>query len=269
MHLFDQAIHLKNQNGRLWGRTSAAYANMVGPFGGVTAAAMLKGVMDHPDRLGEPLSQTVNFAAPVQAGEFEVQVRPLRTNRSTQHWLMTLEQDGQPAATSTALFARRRETWSSTELAFPDVPPMDAVKRLSNDALPPWPANYDIRFVKGTPTFFAPIQEEKAADSETVQWVRDDPPRPLDFLSLTAMCDIFFPRIFFRRRRFMPVGTVTMTNFFHVDEKFLAAFGDREILAVARANRFGLGYFDQTAALWSQDGTLLATSTQMVYFKSS
>jgi hypothetical protein len=31
--------------------------------------------------------------------------------------------------------------------------------------------------------------------------------------------------------------------------------------------RFTLGFFDQTAELWSDDGHLLASSHQIVYFK--
>ena len=35
----------------------------------------------------------------------------------------------------------------------------------------------------------------------------------------------------------------------------------------ARAQAFRNGFFDQTAQLWNESGTLLATSTQMVYYK--
>ena len=55
-HVFDVAMALVRQGDVSFiGNTSPAYANMVGPFGGVTAAQALNAVMQHPDRLGEPV----------------------------------------------------------------------------------------------------------------------------------------------------------------------------------------------------------------------
>jgi hypothetical protein len=39
-------------------------------------------------------------------------------------------------------------------------------------------------------------------------------------------------------------------------------------LGLARATRFGLGYHDQSAEIWSDQQQLLATSHQVVYFKA-
>ena len=60
---------------------------MVGPFGGITAAVLLRAIESHPDRLGEPVALTVNFAAPIVDGEFEISRRAPRTNRTNQHWI--------------------------------------------------------------------------------------------------------------------------------------------------------------------------------------
>ena len=90
-HVFDKAIALTaTGDGQYTGATSPAYANMVGPFGGITAAAALNAVMLHPSLLGEPLSLTVNFCAALADGPFAVSVQPVRTNRSTQHWVMSV-----------------------------------------------------------------------------------------------------------------------------------------------------------------------------------
>jgi hypothetical protein len=40
------------------------------------------------------------------------------------------------------------------------------------------------------------------------------------------------------------------------------------VLAVADANIFHRSYGDQTGALWSPNGRLLATTTQIAYFKA-
>ena len=83
---FDQAIALQDLgNGKYSGSTHSAWMNMVGPFGGITAAVMLQAVIQHPDRLGNPVALTVNFCAGVAEGAFEITAKPARTNRSTQH----------------------------------------------------------------------------------------------------------------------------------------------------------------------------------------
>ena len=75
-HLLDAAIALKPLGeGRFAGATTADYWNMAGPFGGATAAVMLKAVLDHPQCRGRPAALTVNFCGAVAEGVFEVSVR--------------------------------------------------------------------------------------------------------------------------------------------------------------------------------------------------
>ncbi|RZL10482.1 MAG: thioesterase family protein [Rubrivivax sp.] len=271
MHALDQAIHLTpvaEDTGRhiSTGATSAAYANMVGPFGGITGATLLNAALQHPQRQGDPIALTVNFAGPVADGPFQVTARPVRTNRSTQHWSMELTQDAGTAATATAVFAQRRETWSAPEAQAPlDVPPAASLQPSPSLGRPTWVQRYDMRFVEGDLPKGFDAQEQ--AQSGSVLWIRDEPPRPLDFASLAALCDSFFPRIFIRRRALTPIGTVSLTTYFHADEAMLRRQGDRHVLGVARALRFHNGYYDQSAELWSDDGHLLASSHQMVYFR--
>ncbi|WP_172828775.1 acyl-CoA thioesterase, partial [Prescottella equi] len=104
-------------------------------------------------------------------------------------------------------------------------------------------------------------------DSTTTMWVRDAPPRALDFPALTSLCDVFYPRAFLRLGRYLPAGTVSLTVYFHADATLLAAQADDAVLATARAQRFGKGYFDQSGEIWGHDGALLATTHQLVYFK--
>ena len=112
-HPFDAAIHLEpHGDGRWRGHTHEAYGNMVGPFGGTTAAAALAAVLAHPARQGEPIALTVNFAGPVTQGPFDVEATAVRTNRSTQHWSVQMHQGVDVVATATAVLATRRETWS-------------------------------------------------------------------------------------------------------------------------------------------------------------
>jgi acyl-coenzyme A thioesterase PaaI-like protein len=148
-HPFDSATRLTGEQGRFQGQTSEHYANMVGPFGGVIAAVLLKAALIHPERQGAPLSLTVNFVAPVADGNFTIEAMPVRTNRSTQHWNLTLLQDGHAAATATAVFASRKTTWSSGELPFPSAPSPDDVRPVTLEGFPAWVGHYDYRVIRG------------------------------------------------------------------------------------------------------------------------
>lgn len=264
-HIFDQAIGLQMQaDGSFTGHTSTAYANMVGPFGGISAAQMMQAVLLHPQLLGEPVSLTVNFAAALAHGPFTTLARAARTNRSTQHWMLEVQQDGVTVMTGTAFTALRRETWSVDEEAMPSCPPPDQVPCGEGPIPMEWIKRYEMRPISGAmPT----VWDGSGDSSRTQLWMRDSPPRPLDFASLTALADVFFPRVFVRRATLVPIGTVTMTVYFHADSAQLQATGTGHLLGQAQAQAFRNGYFDQTSQLWNEAGVLLVTTHQIVYYK--
>jgi acyl-CoA thioesterase len=264
-HPFDTAIALQPQADGSWrGHTSPAYANMVGPFGGITTAQLLNAVLLHPQRLGEPVSLTVNFCAAVRDGSFVVQARAVRTNRSTQHWLLELQQDGEVQSTATVVTAVRRSTWSLDEEPLPACPPPAQVP-LAGEMLPLEFVNrYEMRPVAGD---LPRVWDGTGHSSLSQIWMRDQPPRVLDFAALAALADVFFPRIYMRRALEVPAGTVSMTVYFHASAQQLAGVGTGYLLGQARAQAFRNGYFDQTSQLWSEDGTMLASTHQIVYYK--
>ena len=97
--------------------------------------------------------------------------------------------------------------------------------------------------------------------------VADKPRRALDFLSLAALCDVFFVRAFHVRGHMVPAGTVTMTVHFHASAAELATHGDAPVLGTVDAHVFARNFGDQIAQVWGRDGRLLATTTQMTWFK--
>ncbi|MEM7801138.1 MAG: thioesterase family protein [Chloroflexota bacterium] len=268
-HPFDQALQFEfeKEGETAFGHTSPAYANMIGPYGGLTAAALLKGPLTHPAAIGEPLALTVNFASAVKEGRFEINTTEMRTNRSTQHWFMTQSSGDEIVTTGTAIFANRRKTWSSTEYQPPAIPTFESMASMPRGSKPAFAGMYDIRVVGGEGQMFGAKDVDGNPTAESLLWVRDNPARPLDFLSLVAIADIFFPRIFVRRGRFVPAGTVSMTIYFHAGKAELKAIGESALIGHARAGRFWNNYFDQAAELWTADGQLLATTNQIVYFK--
>jgi acyl-CoA thioesterase len=264
MHAFDRAIALEVvDDDVVRGKTQPEWANMVGPFGGVTAASLLRAIELHPDCLGEPVALTVNFAAPIADGEFEISRRAPRTNRTNQHWIVELSQDGDVKTTATAIFGIRRDTWSDTQAVPPAAPPPEQIARSNRENLPVWVDLYDMRFARGS---FSGGVPETGSSSTTTLWVRDNAVRQIDFPSLTALSDIFFPRVYLRRG-VLPAGTISMTTYFHAGSQHLADLDGDYILGTAHADRFERGFFDQRAQLWSRSGALLATTYQIVYFK--
>jgi acyl-CoA thioesterase len=262
-HPFDRAIALNPEGPNLFfGRTSDAYWNAISPYGGITAATVLEAALRHPDRLGEPIALTVNFAAAIQPGEVSIRARPARTGRSTQHWQIELFQaeDKQPLITATAVFAVRRKTWSDTESKMPQVRGPEAFQRFLMAKPLPFLERYDIRYVEGSPY-------AGAEDSLTQCWIGDVPPRRLDFPAIAAHCDSFIPRLFVRKGAASPVSTVTMSINFHIDAASLSAVQGTFVFGQSRANGFNDGFYDQEGKLWSEDGRLLATTHQMVWFK--
>ena len=82
-HPLDVALRMTPQHdGSMQAVAPAAYWNMVGPYGGITAAQMLQAVLAQPNLLGEPVSITVNFAGPVASGDMRIEAVAVRTNRS-------------------------------------------------------------------------------------------------------------------------------------------------------------------------------------------
>ncbi|MGH8237142.1 MAG: acyl-CoA thioesterase [Steroidobacteraceae bacterium] len=254
--------------GRRRGKTSQAYWNFTGPFGGVTAATLLRCVLQNPNCIGIPLSITVNFCAPVSHGEFLVAAREVRINRGTQHWYVEMSQAETGVVTNaTIVCARRRATWSHYAAQAPEVPDPERLSAFPTEGHSAWLGNHEFRFASDAPQ----LGTEPAAEPNsalTRWWIRDLPSRPLDFISLTAMSDAFFGRIFHVRRCLLPVGTVSLTTHFHADSQDLASQAAQPVLGVADAAIFDKGVFDQTGQLWSRSKRLLASTHQIVYFRA-
>lgn len=270
IHPFDLSTGLQPAGPHHWrGQPGRFYWNMVGPFGGTTAATLLRAVLAHPERVGEPAALTVNYAAPLADAPFLLEARPVRTNRASQHWTLVMTQpdgDGNTVTvcTGSALTAVRRETWAGSELPMPVTAAPETLVRRRAAASLGWVERYDIRFAEGA------LHEDEvspADDSISRVWMRDEPARPLDFLALAAKSDLFFPRLWRRRGRRSPAGTVSMTVYFHADQAALDASGDGYLLGEARGQEYRHGFFDQRAQLWNAHGTVLTTTHQLVYFR--
>jgi hypothetical protein len=158
----------------------------------------------------------------------------------------------------------RRETWSLDEEPMPVCPAPADVPLVTEHN----PLEFVNRYEQRSITGGIPAAWDGSGESSlSLLWVRDYPARPLDFTSLSALSDIFLPRVFIRRSTLVPVGTVSMTVYFHADAAQLRDTGSGYLLGQARGQAFRNGYFDHTGQLWNEAGVLLVTTHQIVYYR--
>ncbi len=120
----------------------------------------------------------------------------------------------------------RRETWSA-DRRHPHASGAAAGRSAANGASA-WPARgrmgQPVRDAASSKARFRPSGTASGQGiSRTRIWLRDAQPRALDFASLASMSDMFYPRIWLRRARHVPAGTVSITTYFHADQAELAA----------------------------------------------
>lgn len=266
-HPLDIATELRRgDDGRLHGNAVDDYWNLTGPFGGVTAATLMRAVISDPRLLGSPVAQTVNFCAALAPGPFAVTLTEQRSGRTTQHWSLELRQGDGVAVTASIVCGMRRPTWSHLRALPPDVPPPQAVETQTFAVPSKWLRRYRFQFVENAPVLGGEGHAETGS-ARSVLWMSDMPQRPLDFVSLAAMSDVFFLRLLHVRGTFVPMSTVSLTTYFHATAEEVKAQDTMPLCGVADARRFNGGFHDQTIELWGAGGILLASGGQIVWYK--
>ncbi len=269
-HPFDKASALTSvDQNRLSGHTSPVYANLVGPFGGITSASLMRAVLEDDRRVGDPISMTVNFCAAVADGPYVITRKCARAGKYIQHWSLELVQGDRTCATATLVLARRLADFSHQPVPAPDVPAPEecaAYVPPKNIAYSNWINTYEYRYIEGSPPYGKPPKPE-LQPAISALWVKDVPDRPLDYLSLMALSDCFLIRLFHVRGTLVPMGTVTLTTHFIGSMDEIAEQGSAHLLGIADATRFHGNFHDQSMQLFSRTGKLLATGSQVVWFK--
>ncbi len=270
-HPFDRATRLQRGAGdRTIGETSPAYWNFAGPFGGITAAVMLKAVLDDPRRQGTPVALTVNYCGAIQQGAFDLTVIPERTGRTTQHWSVRLTQGDTVASTASVVTAVRAESFAHQVAVMPSMPAPEQVPQAPTPPHLPWLNSYAFRFVEG-PAFSAGRRAEHSGGqlggSRTSMYLADQPPRPLDYLALAALGDAFILRLVQMRGAMVPMSTVSLTTYFHATEAEVAAQGVEPLIGIADGSRFEANFHDQQMQLFGRGGRLLASGIQTVWYR--
>ena len=76
LHDFDESLPLSPAGPRLWdSRIDKRYWNMIGPWGGWTAALLLKAVLAESDHGGTPVGLTVNLMGGLDESPLQLSTR--------------------------------------------------------------------------------------------------------------------------------------------------------------------------------------------------
>lgn len=266
MHLFDEATALvprekSEKAARFDGAAHLGFRNMIGPYGGWSAAILAKSIIEAGDPECALVSLTTDFLAGANEGPVSLDATCERAGRNTQFWSATLTPEGStvPANKAMGILAKGRETVSWQEGERPDAPEPEDCERFP---LPmEWTKTIEMRPAQNPPM-------QGATHTRSTAWVRLNPDRPLDAVGLVALADTPTPRLFYIINKFEMIATVSMTVYLHATPEDYVAVGSDYLLVEATGARGGNGFYDQHARMWSRDGRLMATTQQIVNYRS-
>ncbi len=262
MSQLDDALALRPAEEGLWlAFADPRYEAMTGMYGGWTAAVLLRAVTLAADPLYTPSALTLNYIQKVEPGrDVFIRVRCVGGSRSIQHWQADVLQvaAGPVLAHAMLVLAARRETDGHTEPSMPAAPDPET---LEDFYLPFTRNNIALkRLVHGYPPF-------ARSDTASVEWVREFTGRTLDHVQLAFLSDLYLPRPFFWSAAPRPYATLALSVYFHATQAEIETVGADFILNEAIGTRGGHSISGQQARLWSRDGTLLATTEQLGWFR--
>ena len=263
-YIFDRETALVAlEDGLFTVEASDVYRNPTGmAFGGWVAAIAARAVEMHPDCRGPLVSQQIIFMTGVGPGEVKLSVKLLRAGSSTQFWRVELSQNGSLTNAADIVTSTRRPTDIDYQVEMPKTKsPEESIFLPSvNPMAPEWVTHYHQRIAKGMP--FA-VNESP----EAIVWIKEADGRPVDRVGLLSILDTPMPRTFFVTEQFRPGSTVSMATYIYASEEDLAAAGSEFMLLRVTGATVRNSATDGRVEIWSQHGTLLATSSQIGFFR--
>ena len=107
----------------------------------------------------------------------------------------------------------------------------------------------------------------KQPNTQSLAWVRENSGRAMDAMQLTYLSDVYPPRIWYIGDTPRPFSTITLSVYFHSTANEIAAIGDNFILSEAIGSRAEHSTVGSRLRIWSESGSLLASSEQLAWFK--
>ncbi len=258
----EASLALEAAGDGLWrGRASPDHEANTGMFGGWTAALLAHAVLSDPKSEGSLSAINVNYLNRVPPGAaLSLRTSLIGGGRSLSHWRadLALAEDGALVATAMVTLANRRETLRFTEKQMPAAAAPETLAEFH----PPgkFGATTEVRGSIGANCFNLP-------STRSLAWQRDTTGRRIDAVQLIYLSDVGWPRIFALSDGPRPSSTVIMSVYVHAAAEELAACGDDYILCDMIGTRIEQATVGSQADLWSRNGALLATTTQLCWFR--
>jgi acyl-CoA thioesterase len=244
-------------DGRWLAHADPDHQSITGMFGGWTAGVLLGAVSQAADSPAKPSAMTVNYLGAISPGDdVVVTAEHVGGGRSIDHWRAEVKAGETVLATALVALTNRRASEPHQQLRMPEAPDPAPLERIY--APSPQGLQSEIRHVSG---------EYDSGDSRSIFWVRDASGRKLDHLQLAYLADQYAPRSFYWGGGPGPSATISMSVYFHATDNELAAVGDDYILNEATGTRAEHSTSGQQARLWSRDGTLLASTEQLCWYR--
>jgi acyl-CoA thioesterase len=261
-HPFDQATAVAAMDDHRWrSPLDAAWFGGLAPHGGHLAAQLLRAIRcEAPDVELRPRSLTIHFTSRGEPGELEIETSTERAGRSLSTCSARATQGGRLVALALAALGRDRVGPRLQDARMPEVPAPDALpgpsERARGMAPQVW-AYYETRFAIGKPFSGGPARAGG--------WIRPKEPRPPDDLMTTALTDMWMPPVFMSLDSpsyYVPTVELTV-NYLDPPQ------GPPDVwyLTVFEAPAAGSGYFREEGEVWTEDGRLLARSSQLGVFR--
>jgi acyl-CoA thioesterase len=109
---------------------------------------------------------------------------------------------------------------------------------------------------------------EPSDNARSLAWVRSRS-GPLDKALLAMVTDNSPPRVMYALGRNVRTTTLSLTTYLHATSEELAAVGEDFILIECDGQVGNDGASDERSNYWSRDGKLLATSTQLAWYRDA
>ena len=266
LHVFDRAIALEAHGNKdsswVFGvRVHPKFKNTDDPYGGWSAAVLARAILQCTRPGMELVSITTDFLSAAPDGPLHVTVHSDRSGRGTEFWRAGLAAEGGDVLfnRATAVVGRRRETTEWVQDDCPEAPPPERCTRIEVPLA--WSQVIEIR-----PAVNHPFSGN--GDTRSSAWVRFTAERPLDSTALVALADTPMPRLFYIIGRQVRVATVSMTVYLHATKADYDECGSDYLLIDCWGARGGRGFYDQHATIWSRSGRLMATTQQIVWYRT-
>ena len=246
------------RNGDTWQGTVSPRWNIgAGANGGYLATFPLRAMLD-VSPAPDPLSMTTHYLRRPQWAPLAVRAQVVHATRSHAYLQATVEQAGEPIASSIAVFGTHRE--APVEMV--DAVPPDLPRPADTPTMPP-PEEEGTEFVRRFEYRIPPDHLEAfwgpaPAAPRSYGWIRL-PDRDLDAVAVPLFMDAFPPALFASHGPAL-APTLELTVHWRSRPSTTWHAGDFR-------TRFLMGgYMEEDGELWGEDGRLVAQSRQLARF---